>query len=305
MLRRRMFTTAAKAAAAAPAAAGAAASLAGKPTLLKSAAIFGSANALGFGISAATGSHLHLDLIGTGVFAVAAVATAGADARQRCSAGAVALWAVKLSSFLFYRALQTQHDGRLTEILSTTSGAAGFWFISFAWGWVVSLPHTIAAGVPAAGRPRFGGPLDMLGLGLFAAGLLTETAADYTKWCFKADPANRGRFCDAGIWAASQHPNWFGNLALWSGIFLLNVPTLAADLPAGAGWLRRGARLLGGAASPLFLLSLFYGQATDAIANQAELARRRYASDPSYAAYEQRTPLVVPTIASLGRLFGR
>ena len=73
-----MLTTAAKAAAAAPAAAGAAASLAGKPTLLKSAAIFGSANALGFGISAATGSHLHLDLIGTGVFAVAAVATAGA-----------------------------------------------------------------------------------------------------------------------------------------------------------------------------------------------------------------------------------
>ena len=159
-----MLTTAAKAAAAAPAAAGAAASLAGKPTLLKSAAIFGSANALGFGISAATGSHLHLDLIGTGVFAVAAVATAGADARQRCSAGAVALWAVKLSSFLFYRALQTQHDGRLTEILSTTSGAAGFWFISFAWGWVVSLPHTIAAGVPAAGRPRFGGPFDVLGV---------------------------------------------------------------------------------------------------------------------------------------------
>lgn len=50
-------------------------------------------------------------------------------------------------------------------------------------------------------------------------------------------------------------------------------PTLGVVQP-GAGWLRRGARLLGGAASPLFLLSLFYGQATDAIANQAELARR-------------------------------
>ena len=70
-----------------------------------SAAIFGAANGLGLGISLATGWHYHLDLIGTGIFAVAAMAVAGQAPLQRASAFAVAGWAVKLAGFLFYRAL--------------------------------------------------------------------------------------------------------------------------------------------------------------------------------------------------------
>ena len=266
--------------------------------LLQSAAIFAAANGLGFGISAATGSHIHLDLIGTGVFSLAALATMGAgEVRQVVSAGAVTLWATKLASFLFYRALQTKHDGRLTDVLSTNSGAFGFWFISFAWGWVVSLPHVIAAGVPVAGRPRFGSsPLDFVGLALYAVGLAVESSADYQKWAFKADPGNRGKFCDVGVWQISQHPNWFGNFCLWLGIWTLNVPTLVASAPAGAGWLRRAARLVGGAMSPLFLLGLFYAQATDTIAHTAELAEKRYGHDARFREYVRTTPLVVPSL---------
>ena len=273
-------------------------------SLLKSTAIFGAANGLGFGISAATGSHLHLDLIGTGVFAVAAMSMAGGgDVRQRVSAGAIAIWATKLSSFLFYRALQTRHDGRLTDVLSTNSGAFGFWFISFAWGFVVSLPHAIAAGVPVAGRPTFGRMTDILGLALYAVGLTVESAADYQKWTFKADPANRGKFCDAGVWKISQHPNWFGNFCLWLGIWSLNAPTLVASSPPGIGWAGRICRLVGGALSPLFLFGLFYAQATDTIAHTAKLAEQRYGADPNFARYAESTPLVVPSLASLGRLF--
>ena len=187
-----------------------------------SAAIFGAANGLGLGISLATGWHYHLDLIGTGIFAVAAFAVAGQAPVQRASAFAVAAWAVKLAGFLFYRALQTKHDFRLTDILSSPTGAFGFWLISFAWGWFVSLPHTLAASVPAASVPGMRAGCSVLGLGLYAVGLVVETLADAQKWAFKQDAATRGAFCDVGVWRLCQHPNWLGNLLLWSGVLLLS-----------------------------------------------------------------------------------
>lgn len=267
--------------------------------LASSAAIFGAANGVGLGISAATGGHYHLDLIGTGVFAVSAAAVAGPSVRQRLSAAAVGLWATKLSAFLFYRALQTHRDARLEGTLSTFSGAAGFWTVSFAWGWFVSLPHTIAAGVPAAGaRPRGSAVAATIGAAMFVAGLATETAADLQKWSFKADPDNRGRFCDAGVWQLSQHPNWFGNLLLWCGVFAFNLP----DLLAPASGRMRAARLLGGAASPLFMLALFSAQATGALTNTVQLASDRYGADPAYVEYVDSTPLLLPTTASVGKV---
>ena len=92
-------------------------SLTTKPTvslqpLRSSAAVFGAANALGFGVSIATGWHYHLDLIGTGAFTIAALATAGNHPRQSLSAVSVSLWSTKLAGFLFYRALQTHRDER-------------------------------------------------------------------------------------------------------------------------------------------------------------------------------------------------
>ena len=146
-----------------------------------SAAILGTANTLGFVISTATGWHYHLDLLGAGAFALSAAATRGVGVTQGLSAAAASLWSVKLASFLFYRVLQTKTDARLVDVLSTTSGAAGFWIASFAWGWIVSLPHTIAAGVPGMFRPAFG-LVHALGLSLFASGFILETLADVQKW---------------------------------------------------------------------------------------------------------------------------
>lgn len=142
--------------------------------LRASMTVFGVANAIGFGVSAATGWHYHLDLIGTGAFAVAAAATSGGSLRQRVSAGLIGFWATKLAAFLFYRALQTHHDSRLEKTLSTTKGAAGFWAASFAWGVVCFLPHSVAAG--RAG-PALGSVIGGLGLAAMTIGLALEVCA--------------------------------------------------------------------------------------------------------------------------------
>ena len=247
-----------------------------------STVIFGAANALGLGISFATGSHLHLDLIGTGSFSVVAARTAGSTLRQQISAGCVGLWSARLAGFLFFRALQTGHDARLDETLSTNAGAAGFWSISFLWGVVCCLPHTLTIGLPVH-KSRLG-ITGVSGVALFAYGMGWEVLSDYQKFIFKQDPVNRGKFCDAGLWAYSQHPNYFGNLCLWGGILLLNAPILAT----------RPSRLALAFLSPVFMTGLFWAQASGAMANTVELAEKRYGSDPNYQKYVNEVPLIVP-----------
>jgi len=269
--------------------------------LATSAKIFGAANLLGLGVSLATGSHYHLDLLGTGAFTLAAIATAGSDPRQLVSAAAVGIWSAKLAAFLVYRVFQTTHDARLDDTLASASGAVGFWTISCLWGWLVSLPHTIAAATPGP-RPSFGRATDRAGLLLLVLGLAVESLADWQKWRFKQSEANRGRFCDVGLWQTSQHPNWCGNLMFWTGVLVLNAQTLLSDL--GPVRRRPAAAFLAAACSPLFMLALFYGQASGAMTNTVELAERRYGADPAFREYVSSTPLIMPTPQSLARLLG-
>ena len=115
--------------------------------------VFAGFNAVGWLISILTKSHLHLDLIGTGAFAVAGIVPLmigsakvilGTTSRIKLSAAMVALWGTKLAAFLFFRVLNTGHDARLDDLLSTTSGASEFRFIvkiflRYLWGRCIML----------------------------------------------------------------------------------------------------------------------------------------------------------------------
>ena len=126
--------------------------------------------------------------------------------------------------------------------------------------------------------------MGMAGVALFAFGLAWEVVADYQKYSFKADPANKGKFCNVGLWQYSQQPNYFGNLCLWGGILLINAPTLV----------HRPLRLRLALLSPAFMTALFYAQASGAMANTRELAMQKYGDDPQYQRYIATVPLVIP-----------
>ena len=189
------------------------------------------------------------------------------------------------------------------------------------------LLHTLAAGVPVAARPAGVPLLAKFGALMFAAGFAVETVADLQKWAFKNDAANAGKCCSVGLWKMSQHPNWAGNLLLWSGILVINAPTLLAAVrraarrahrplpplllpPLPRGRLHRRRRratdavgdsvggAAGSAAGPAFLGAL-YGQGSGAVSNTVELAGSKYQVDSGYAAYVETTPLVVPTLKSI------
>jgi steroid 5-alpha reductase family enzyme len=87
--------------------------------------------------------------------------------------------------------------------------------------WLLMIQALVAAllafCVGAAGRnPSPGFRLaDLAGLVVLGASILGEGVADRQMQAFRADPRNRGKVCDSGLWGMSRHPNYFFECLAW------------------------------------------------------------------------------------------
>lgn len=266
------------------------------PTLLSQKIIVG-LNLLGYGITlAAPQFHYHVDLLGTGAFAVSTIPTllqaSKLPARLTLTSAAVAVWSTKLAGYLFYRVLQRGSDTRMDDVLSSPYYAAGFWIYSAAWGVVCSLPYSIGLSSTVAGSPL----LVSAGLGIFGVGWAVETMADIQKYQFKQEQkqqkSSTPAFCDKGLWAITQHPNYFGNFVLWLGILVANANALYIPPPAATAsiWQKLwGARRLSVALiGPMFMWNLFMSQANGTLLGDSFQAQREklgYGTNPEYTRY--------------------
>ncbi len=107
---------------------------------------------------------------------------------------------------------------------------ASFWWVSLftvfltqaVLLWLVSLAVQIGQLSPTPARLT---GWDLLGVLVWTTGFTWEAVADWQLARFKADPANRGRVMNRGLWAYSRHPNYFGESLIWWGLFLIALPT--------------------------------------------------------------------------------
>lgn len=217
-------------------------------------------------------------------FAVIALATlwrtGGVSPRAFLLALLVTIWSLRYSWHLWRRNIGQGEDYRYAQMRQGTEAKGGCWatrslYVVFLLQgfimWLVSLP--VQFGQAYAEPVTLGWPA-MAGLALWITGLLFEAVGDAQLKRFRANPANRGKVLDTGLWRYTRHPNYFGNACLWWGIWLC-----ACEVPAAA-WAFFGPALM------TWALLKFSGVPI--------LERHLAATRPGYEDYMRRTSMFFP-----------
>jgi steroid 5-alpha reductase family enzyme len=135
------------------------------------------------------------------------------------------VWSLRLGTHIFLRVLHhhPQEDPRYEGLRKSWPGTFKFLLFHELQAFIVvvfSLPFLLAAW-----RQMPLQPLDFIGLAIVVLALLGESLADRQLHRFKADPANKGRVCDTGLWRYSRHPNYFFEWLVWVGFALASLGT--------------------------------------------------------------------------------
>jgi steroid 5-alpha reductase family enzyme len=232
-----------------------------------------------FAVAAARRTDVVTDLSYSLTFALLAVVlllTGAAEPVQLVASLLVVVWAVRLGTYLFRRIMRMKVDHRFDGMRDEPLRFARFWLLQAITVAVVMLPVSYL--LDQENAPGLG-VWSVVGAAVWLVGLLVEAIADAQKSAFRAKEENSGRFIASGLWRYSRHPNYFGEMLVWWGLFLYAVPVLH-----GAAF----AVVIG----PVFitLLLLF----VSGIPPLERSADEKYGDDPAYREYKRRTSILVP-----------
>ena len=136
----------------------------------------------------------------------------------------VTLWGVRLSIHIFIRNKGKPEDFRY-QAWRKVSGNTWWWKSYFQvfvlqgfLMWVISIPLLAAQFDTGSNRLIV---WDFIGMALWGIGFFFEAVGDVQLARFKANPANKGRVMNRGVWRFSRHPNYFGEVTQWWGIFFI------------------------------------------------------------------------------------
>ncbi len=210
------------------------------------------------------------------VVAVALLLSDDLDARAVIVGAMVFVWALRLGSFLFRRVRRDGRDGRFDEIKVDPLRFFMTWTLQGLW---VLLTVACALAIITGIERESIGWVGIVGILVWIAGFATEVISDRQKSAFKRDPANQGRFINTGLWAWSRHPNYFGEIVLWTGIAIIALPVLS-------GW--RWVTLI----SPVFVTLLL--TKVSGIPMLERRAQERWGEEEAFKTYTATTPVLIP-----------
>ena len=204
------------------------------------------------------------------------VLTDGFIARKIILMALVTIWGLRLSGYILWRNWGKPEDFRYQK-WRAESGSS-FWWRSYfkvfltqgALMWVISAP-LLAAQYGAS--PNHLIWLDYLGILVWAIGFFFEAGGDFQLARFKANPCNKGKVMDKGVWRYTRHPNYFGDSAQWWGYYLI-------ALAAGGWWT---------IFSPILMTMLLLR-----VSGVALLEKTLKETKPQYKEYVENTSAFVP-----------
>jgi steroid 5-alpha reductase family enzyme len=186
----------------------------------------------------------------------------------------VLFWSLRLSAHIFWRNWGEDEDYRYRRIRANNSPNFAFKSLYIVFGLqavlalIVSMPL-----LPAISSAQGIGLLDLAGIALWLLGFLFESVGDYQLARFRSAPQSKGKVLDTGLWRHTRHPNYFGDLCVWWGFYLIAVS-------AGGWWT---------VLSPL-LMSVLLLKVSGVALLERDIGERR----PQYAEYVARTNAFFP-----------
>ncbi|XP_071089815.1 uncharacterized protein [Haliotis cracherodii] len=191
----------------------------------------------------------------------------------------VVVWGLRLSGYLLYRIIKIGEDKRFDDKRENCLKFAGFWVFQAVWVFTVSLPVIFINAPASALKSTSITPQDIVGIVFFAIGLFSETFADFQKFGFRNNPINKGKWCDKGLWKVSRHPNYFGEITLWIGVFIMSTSILV-----DAQWVA--------VLSPVFTMAILLFLSGIPLLEQK--SDERYRKNEDYVTYKKRTSPLIP-----------
>ncbi|GBE88236.1 hypothetical protein SCP_1300510 [Sparassis crispa] len=207
--------------------------------------------------------------------------------RQMLLNVALVVWSVRLGSFLITRAIKAGGDSRFDEVKYQPAKFTAYWMAQATWVFAVGLPVYLVNTLPASAHPPLG-PLDYISVAFFAGSWLFEIIADRQKaaWRRAKDKKEHDeKFITSGLWGISRHPNYIGEVGLWTGIWLLSTRSLRTPYFPRSAWLLAGV-------SPL--LTWFLLRNVSGVPLLEKAGDEKYGNDPKWQEYKRSVPIFWP-----------
>jgi steroid 5-alpha reductase family enzyme len=195
--------------------------------------------------------------------------------RQILLISLVLLWGIRLSGRILKRNWGKGEDFRYRKWREEW----GKWFLLRSYlqvfilqgffMWLINLPLIITGANSVQGL----GWLDYTGLAVWLTGFFFEAVGDWQLDRFLADKKNRGKILDTGLWRYTRHPNYFGEVVMWWGIYIIS-------LSQPWGW--------AGIIGPITITVLIL------FVSGVPMLERAMAENPGYKEYARKTSIFLP-----------
>ncbi len=191
----------------------------------------------------------------------------------------VMIWASRLGIYLFRRVHKDGKDVRFEK-----AKRHFFWFLQYWMGQALWVALTACAAIIAILSPEDDTlpVLAMFGMVLWLTGFTIESISDYQKRVFRKMNNSSQSFIHTGLWARSRHPNYFGEITLWTGIAVIALNTLS-----GVEYITL--------ISPIFVYILLTRMS--GINLLERIADERYGDMEEYQRYKNNTPVLIPKLS--------
>jgi steroid 5-alpha reductase family enzyme len=123
----------------------------------------------------------------------------------------------------------------------------------------------------SAGPPL--GLFDIIGILVWFVGFYFEAVGDAQLTRFIKDPANKGKLMQNGLWAYTRHPNYFGEVTQWWGIWIM-------ALSVSGGW----PGIIGPVTITFLILKV----------SGIPMLEKKMEENPDFAKYKLKTSIFIP-----------